>query len=246
MNKPTRSSRSRTAQAAARPRRRVPNPFPPATRRLAKRLLQFAGLPEPERTRAYNAWLNSAGSPTRNAARRQRVREFYSLMQAIAKKLSPRDRASLRAWATRFSPKPPARPPPKADVKQEVAGPRQVCGRVSAEQGEADAPGFEPFLGGDVVPEIIAEAEFPVVCVFDGGPAAVGGKFACGRVDADGRDLGGSRVAEERDWPLRRGLCVIGWLPSRGGPGRGNGRSRAARSLQRIYDLRRHFVRDLK
>jgi hypothetical protein len=75
---------------------RVPNPLPLATRRLAKRLLQFAELPEPERTRAYNAWLNSAGTPTRNADRQNRVREFYSLMKAIAKKLSPRDRASMR------------------------------------------------------------------------------------------------------------------------------------------------------
>jgi hypothetical protein len=82
---------------AASRRPAVPNPFPLATRRLAKRLLQFAELPEPERTRAYNAWLNSAGSPKRNAARQNRVREFYSLMKAIAKKLSPRDRASMRA-----------------------------------------------------------------------------------------------------------------------------------------------------
>jgi hypothetical protein len=67
------------------------------TRRLAKRLLQFAELREPHRTRAYNAWLNSAGSPKRNAARRQRVRAFCSLMQAIAKKLSARDRDRLRA-----------------------------------------------------------------------------------------------------------------------------------------------------
>ena len=36
---------------------------------LAKRLLQFAELPQPERTLAYKAWLNSAGSPKRNAAR---------------------------------------------------------------------------------------------------------------------------------------------------------------------------------
>jgi hypothetical protein len=86
--KPTRS---------ARPRRRVPNPFPLTTRRLAKRILQFAELPEPERTRAYNAWLNSAGSPKRNADRQNRVREFYGLMKAIAKKLTSRDRASLRA-----------------------------------------------------------------------------------------------------------------------------------------------------
>ena len=86
----------RTAPASPR-RRRVPNPFPPAIRRLAKRLLQFAELPEPKRTRADNTWLNSAGSPKRNTERQQRVREFYSLMQAIAKKLGPRDRASLRA-----------------------------------------------------------------------------------------------------------------------------------------------------
>ena len=83
-------------KTAARPRR-VPNPFPLATRRLAKRLLQFAELPERERTHAYNAWLNSAGSPKRNADRQNRVRGFYSLMKAIAKKLSPRDRASMRA-----------------------------------------------------------------------------------------------------------------------------------------------------
>lgn len=89
--KPTRPPHSR------RPHRRVPNPFSLPTRRLAERLLQFAELPEPERTRAYNAWLNSASSPKRNAARQERVREFHSLMQAIAKRLSPRDRASLRA-----------------------------------------------------------------------------------------------------------------------------------------------------
>ena len=82
---------------AANRRPPVPNPFAPATRRLAKRLLQFAELPEPERTRAYNAWLNTAGSPKRNADRQNRVREFYALMKAIAKKLSPRDRASMRA-----------------------------------------------------------------------------------------------------------------------------------------------------
>ena len=75
----------------------VPNPLPLAARRLTKRLLQFAELPEPERTRAQNAWLNSAGSPKRYADRQNRVREFYSLMKAIAKKLSPADRASLRA-----------------------------------------------------------------------------------------------------------------------------------------------------
>ena len=86
------------ARTPAAPRRRpVPNPFPLATRRLAKRLLEFAELPEPERSRAYSAWLNSAGTPKRNAARQNRVREFYSLMEAIAKRLSPRDRASLRA-----------------------------------------------------------------------------------------------------------------------------------------------------
>jgi hypothetical protein len=86
---------ARKAAAARRPP--VPNPFAPATRRLAKRLLQFAELPEPENTRAFNIWLNSARSPQRNAARQNRVREFYSLMQAIAKNLSPRDRARLRA-----------------------------------------------------------------------------------------------------------------------------------------------------
>ena len=82
---------------AANRRPPVPNPFAPATRHLAKRLLQFAELPEPERTRAYNAWLNTAGSPKRNTDRQNRVREFYALMKAIAKKLSPRDRASMRA-----------------------------------------------------------------------------------------------------------------------------------------------------
>jgi hypothetical protein len=39
----------------------------------------------------------NAGSAKRNADRQNRVWEFYSLMDAIAKKLSPRDRASLRA-----------------------------------------------------------------------------------------------------------------------------------------------------
>jgi hypothetical protein len=95
--KRTPPARPVASKAAVPPRRRVPNPLPLATRRLAKRLLQFAELPEPERTRAYNIWLNSAGSPKRNAARKHRVHEFYSLMQAIAKNLSPRERASLHA-----------------------------------------------------------------------------------------------------------------------------------------------------
>jgi len=47
----TRSASPRAPKAAARPRRLVPNPLPLATRRLAKRLLQFAKLPEPQRTR---------------------------------------------------------------------------------------------------------------------------------------------------------------------------------------------------
>ena len=38
-----------------------------------------------------------ACSPNRNAARKARVREFCSLVEALAKKLSPRDCASLRA-----------------------------------------------------------------------------------------------------------------------------------------------------
>jgi hypothetical protein len=75
----------------------APNPLRFAIRRLAKRLVQFAEPPEPDRTRAYNTWTNSAGSPKRNAARQQRVHKFHALMQAIAKKLSPRDRSSLRA-----------------------------------------------------------------------------------------------------------------------------------------------------
>jgi hypothetical protein len=54
---------------------RVPNPFTPAARRLAKRLLKFHELPEPERSRAVNTWLNSAGSPKRNASRQERVRD---------------------------------------------------------------------------------------------------------------------------------------------------------------------------
>jgi hypothetical protein len=95
--KRTRPTRSRARKATVQPRRRAPNTFPLATRRLAKRLLQFAELPEPKRTRAYNTWLNSAGSPKRTADRQNRVREFYSLMKAIAKKLSPCDRASMRA-----------------------------------------------------------------------------------------------------------------------------------------------------
>jgi hypothetical protein len=89
--------RSRARRTTVQARQRVPNPFPLATRRLAKRILQFAELPETERTRALNTWLNSAGSPKRNAARETRVRDFYRLIQAIAKKLSSRDRASLRA-----------------------------------------------------------------------------------------------------------------------------------------------------
>lgn len=83
-SKPTRLAPPHVTRAAARPRRLVPNRLSLATRRLAKRLLQFAALPEPERTRAYNTRLNSAGSPKRNAERQHRVREFYSLMQAIS------------------------------------------------------------------------------------------------------------------------------------------------------------------
>jgi Spy/CpxP family protein refolding chaperone len=63
---------------------------------LGKRLLQFYELPEPERSRAFDAWLNSAGTPKRNAERKKRVREFFGLMEAIAKKLTPRQRAPLR------------------------------------------------------------------------------------------------------------------------------------------------------
>jgi hypothetical protein len=92
-SKRTAPSRPRSRKAASPRRRRVPNPFPLATRRLAKRLLQIAELPELERSRAYSAWLNSAGSPKRNAARQKRVREFYRLMEAILEKTSPRDHA---------------------------------------------------------------------------------------------------------------------------------------------------------
>src|SRR5271166_2711071 len=96
-SKRIRPARPRATRPVAGPPRFVPNPRSHATGRLAKRLLQFAELPEPERTRTYNAWLTSVGSPKRNAERRQRVREFYKLMQAIAQKLGPRDRASMRA-----------------------------------------------------------------------------------------------------------------------------------------------------
>ena len=95
-SRPTPPARPGARKPAASRRPAVPNPFPLATRRLAKRILQFTELPEPERTHAYNTWLNSAGSPKRNAERQQRVHEFNSLMQAIAKKLGPRDRARLR------------------------------------------------------------------------------------------------------------------------------------------------------
>jgi len=90
------SKRTRPAPAAPRGRR-VPNPFPPVTRRLAKRLLEFAELPEPDRTRAYDTWLNSAGSPKRNATRQGRVRELYDLIDAIGKKLTPSERESIRS-----------------------------------------------------------------------------------------------------------------------------------------------------
>jgi len=96
-SKCTKPAPAGTREPAASRGRRVPNPFPPATRRLAKRLLKFAELPEPDRTRAYNTWLNSAGSPKRNAARQQRVREFYDLIEAIGKKLTPSERESIRS-----------------------------------------------------------------------------------------------------------------------------------------------------
>jgi len=113
MNKCTRPARPRATWSVARPRRLVRNPLSLATRRLAKRLLQFAELLEPERTRAYNAWLSSAGSPKSNAARQQRVREFYGLTQAIAQKLSPRDRASLRALGNQILAKAARKPAAK-------------------------------------------------------------------------------------------------------------------------------------
>ena len=73
------------------------SPVPMRDRRLAKRLLCFYELPEPERSRAFNAWVNSAGTPKRNAARKKRLRDFLDLMVDIAKKLTPRQRAAARA-----------------------------------------------------------------------------------------------------------------------------------------------------
>ena len=110
----TAPSHTHASKPTDQPRRRVPNPLPLATRRLAKRLLRFAELPEPKRTRGYNTWLNSAGSPKRNAKRQQRVREFYSVMQAIAKKLDPRDRASLGALGNQILAKAARKKPAKS------------------------------------------------------------------------------------------------------------------------------------
>ena len=113
----------RTKPVPAAPRgRRVPNPFPPATRRLAKRLLKFAELPEPDRTRAYNTWLNSAGGPKRNAARQERVQELYDLIEAIGKKLTPSERESIRSLGKSILAKAPralpANPEPQPPVRR--------------------------------------------------------------------------------------------------------------------------------
>ena len=60
--------------------------------------------------------VNSAGSPKRNAARQQRVRDFYGLMEAITKTLTPRERAELQALGNAIlaesSPSVPAKPRP--------------------------------------------------------------------------------------------------------------------------------------
>ena len=48
-SKRTIPARPSARKPAAISRRPVPNPFPPATRHLGKRFLQFAELPEPER-----------------------------------------------------------------------------------------------------------------------------------------------------------------------------------------------------
>lgn len=96
-SKRTKPAPASTREPAAPRGGRVPNPFPPATRRLAKRLLQFHELAEPDRSRAFSVWLSSAGSPKRNAARQERVKEFYDLIEAIGKKLSPRERESIHS-----------------------------------------------------------------------------------------------------------------------------------------------------
>ncbi len=67
-------------------------------RRLGKRLLQFYELPD--RSNAFKAGLNSAGSPNRNAASQKRVREFFDLMEATAQNLTPADAPLHGHWAT--------------------------------------------------------------------------------------------------------------------------------------------------
>ena len=69
-SKRTKPAPASTRESTASRGRRVPNPFPPATQRLAKRLLQFAELLEPARTRAYNTWRNSAVTPPAQRHRR--------------------------------------------------------------------------------------------------------------------------------------------------------------------------------
>jgi hypothetical protein len=63
----------RARKTAGPRRRRVVNPLPPADRRLGKKLLQFYELPEPKPSRAFDAWLNSAGTPKRNAERKRKT-----------------------------------------------------------------------------------------------------------------------------------------------------------------------------
>jgi hypothetical protein len=96
-SKRTVAARHRARKAAAPRRRRASNPLTPAHQRLGKRLLQFYELPEPDRSSALIAWLNSAGIPKRNADRKKRVREFFRLMEAVAAKLTPRQRAAARS-----------------------------------------------------------------------------------------------------------------------------------------------------
>ena len=101
--------------AASRRRLAIPPP-PPFARRVAKRLLAFYDLPKPQRSRAYNAWLNSAGTPKRKAERKKQLRQLLGWAKAVAKQITPRQRAAARALGNTILSKPsrtrPAKPKP--------------------------------------------------------------------------------------------------------------------------------------
>jgi hypothetical protein len=89
-SKRTPPARPGTRNAAAPRRRLAIPPPPPFARRMAKSLLAFYHLPTPQRSRAYTAWLNSAGTPKRKAERKKQLRQLLGWAKAVAKKITPR------------------------------------------------------------------------------------------------------------------------------------------------------------